>query len=89
MMTTYKRKIFRYEDINQMSFRKENSEFGKYSIWKFKGSFGCRHRWVKVPIRLTKAKGDKKPPNPPNWYDAKRLNKELKSKNSKHNINNK
>ena len=89
MMTTYKRKIFRYEDINQMSFRKENSEFGMYSIWKFKGSFGCRHRWVKVPIRLIKAKGDKKPPNPPNWYDAKRLNKNLKSNNSKqNNINN-
>lgn len=89
MMTTYQRKIFRYEDINQMSFRKENSEFGMYSIWKFKGSFGCRHRWVKIPIKRTTAKSDKKPPNPPNWYDAKRLNKNLKSNNSKqNNINN-
>lgn len=87
MITTYKRKIFRYEDINQMSFRKENSEFGIYSIWKYKGSYGCRHRWVKVPIRLVKAKGDKKPKNPPNWYDAKRLNKNLKTKNNKQ-INN-
>jgi len=85
MMTTYKRKIFRYEDINQMSFRKENNEFGSYSIWKFKGSFGCRHRWVKIPIKRTTAKSDKKPPNPPNWYDAKRLNKDLKTKNSNHN----
>ena len=90
MMTTYKRKIFRYEDINQMSFRRENSEFGTYSIWKWKGRYNCRHRWVKIPIKLTKAKSNVKPPNPPNWYEAKRLNKNIpKSRfNNQININN-
>ena len=38
MMTTFSRKIFRYEDNNQMSFRRENKDFGFYSIWKWKGS---------------------------------------------------
>ena len=40
--------IYRKEDINQMSFRTENPQFGTYSIFKYKGSYGCRHRWVKV-----------------------------------------
>lgn len=39
---------FRKEDINQMSFRAENGEdFGTYSIFKFEGSYGCRHTWDK------------------------------------------
>lgn len=39
---------YREEDINQMSFRGENSEdFGIYSIKKYAGSFGCRHYWEK------------------------------------------
>lgn len=37
--------VYRKEDINQMSFRSENEEFGTYSIWKYKGSYGCRHYW--------------------------------------------
>lgn len=40
-------KIFRKEDINQMSFRSENSEFGTYSIFNYKGSYGCRHKWTR------------------------------------------
>ena len=24
-----------------------NSEFGNYSIWDYKGSYGCRHRWAR------------------------------------------
>jgi len=41
-------KLFRKEDINQMSFRSENSEFGTYSIFKYKGSYGCRHKWRRL-----------------------------------------
>lgn len=48
MMTTHKGRIFRKEDINQMSFRGENKEFGQYSIFKFKGSYNCRHRWKRL-----------------------------------------
>lgn len=40
--------IYRKEDIDQMSFRSENKEFGTYSIWRFKGSYGCRHRWKRL-----------------------------------------
>ena len=48
MMTTHKGRIFRKEDINQMSFRGENKQFGKYSIFQFKGSYNCRHRWKRL-----------------------------------------
>ncbi len=41
-------KVFRKEDIDQMSFRTENGEFGTYSIFKYKGSYGCRHRWKRL-----------------------------------------
>jgi hypothetical protein len=37
--------IYRKEDIDQMSFRTENPEFGTYSIFTYKGSYGCRHHW--------------------------------------------
>jgi len=40
--------IYRKEDINQMSFRSENNEFGTYSIFRYKGSFNCRHRWKRL-----------------------------------------
>ena len=41
-------KVFRKEDINAMSFRSENSDFGTYSIFRYKGSYGCRHRWRRL-----------------------------------------
>ena len=31
-----------------MSFTQSNPEFGTYSIYKYKGSFGCRHRWKRL-----------------------------------------
>tara|TARA_R110002153_G_scaffold189041_4_gene341885 strand:+ start:164 stop:1702 length:1539 start_codon:yes stop_codon:yes gene_type:complete len=40
--------VFRKEDINQMSFTTSNPEFGTYSIFRYKGSFGCRHKWQRV-----------------------------------------
>ena len=40
--------IFRKEDINQMTLSSENSQFGVYDIFTYKGSYGCRHFWTKV-----------------------------------------
>lgn len=40
--------IYRKEDIDQMSFRSENSQFGTYSIFRYKGSYGCRHKWDRL-----------------------------------------
>lgn len=81
MITTHKGMIFRHEDINQMSFRRENKEFAQkksYSIFRFKGSYGCRHRWKKLLFKKTKAKSDKKPPNPKGYSEARKLNKDIK-----------
>ena len=38
---------YRKEDIDSMSFRQENPDFGTYSIFKYEGSYGCRHTWDK------------------------------------------
>ena len=40
--------LYRKEDINQMSFRSENKEFGTYSIFKYKGSYNCRHEFERL-----------------------------------------
>lgn len=48
MMTEFRDSVFRKEDINQMSFSRANPEFGTYSIWKYKGSYNCRHRWKRM-----------------------------------------
>lgn len=40
--------VFRREDINQMSFTTSNPQFGTYSIFRYKGSFGCRHKWQRI-----------------------------------------
>jgi len=40
--------VFRKEDINRLTIQGENSEFGIYDIFKYKGSYGCRHSWMKV-----------------------------------------
>ena len=37
-------RIYREEDISQLS----NPEFGVYSIMLFRGSYNCRHTWVKL-----------------------------------------
>jgi hypothetical protein len=46
--------VFRKEDINNMSISGENSQFGVYDIFTYKGSYGCRHYWT----RLVYEKGD-------------------------------
>ena len=84
MMTTFNRKIFRYEDINQMSFRRENKDFGFYSIWKWKGSYNCRHYWKKIYIKKSTATSGKRPTPPPN----EELARTRQNKNSKQIINN-
>ncbi len=37
--------LYRKEDIDMMSFSTTNPEFGTYSIFNYKGSYGCRHAW--------------------------------------------
>jgi hypothetical protein len=54
MMSQFSESIFRKEDINIMSFTRANPEFGTYSIWKYKGSYGCRHRWKRLVFFLKK-----------------------------------
>jgi hypothetical protein len=49
--------VFRKEDINQMSFRGENKEFGRYSIFQYKGSYGCRHNWLRQVYQRKDSKG--------------------------------
>ena len=38
--------LFRKEDINELSVSVENQEFGFYDIFKWRGSYNCRHVWV-------------------------------------------
>lgn len=52
MYENHRERLFRKEDIDQMSFRGENSEFGIYSIWRFKGSYGCRGKWKRCVFML-------------------------------------
>ena len=40
--------IYRKEDIDGMSDSATNPEFGDYSIWDYKGSYGCRHKWHRL-----------------------------------------
>ena len=37
--------LFRKEDINSLSVANENKEFGFYDIFKWRGSYNCRHTW--------------------------------------------
>ena len=39
-----KNRIYRIEDIEALS----NPEFGSYNIFLFRGSFNCRHAWVRL-----------------------------------------
>lgn len=82
MVTTYKNKVFRYEDITQMSFNRANGEFGYYSIWKFKGSYNCRHYWQRVLLKRVSAKSTKKPSTPPNYDTARTKTNQLNKFNN-------
>ena len=37
--------LYRKEDINELSVSSENEEFGFYDIFKWRGSYNCRHVW--------------------------------------------
>ena len=41
-------KIFRIEDINSLSVKIANDEFGVYDIFRYKGSYNCRHYWQEI-----------------------------------------
>ena len=53
---------FRREDINNMSITAENKEFGVYDIFRYKGSYNCRHRWEEVFMVRDKKISDQKRP---------------------------
>lgn len=41
-------RVYRIEDINELSDSVANSEFGFYEIFTWRGSFNCRHQWVRL-----------------------------------------
>jgi len=41
-------RVYRIEDIDQLTAQVANSEFGYYSIFLWRGSFNCRHVWVRL-----------------------------------------
>jgi uncharacterized protein YpmB len=50
--------LFRKEDIDKMTLGGANSsEFGYYDIFQYKGSYGCRHNWVKQFVYQKKSIG--------------------------------
>jgi len=48
--------LYRKEDIDMMSFRQENMKFGTYSIFKYKGSYNCRHNWQRLVFEKSSGK---------------------------------
>ena len=45
------KRVFRREDIDAMSEAISNPEFGRYSIWDYRGSYNCRHYWQKLTYK--------------------------------------
>jgi len=41
-------KVYRIEDIDALSAGEANPDFGFYSIFRWRGSYNCRHQWVKL-----------------------------------------
>lgn len=46
--------IYRKEDIDAMSLRGENQQFGVYDIFTLKGNINCRHTWEQVVFKKVK-----------------------------------
>ncbi len=46
-------RVFRREDIDDMTAAMSNPEFGFYNIWEFRGSYNCRHYWEKITYKWT------------------------------------
>ena len=55
-----KNKLYRLEDINNMSLEGANKEFSTYDIFTYKGSYNCRHAWVQKFYRKDKPVDDQK-----------------------------
>lgn len=51
MMTA--NRVYRIEDIQQMTADQANAEFGYYDIFQWRGSFNCRHFWVQLTYQPT------------------------------------
>jgi hypothetical protein len=43
-----KNRVYRIEDIDQLTDSVANPDFGFYSIFMWRGSFNCRHVWVRL-----------------------------------------
>jgi hypothetical protein len=43
-----KNKVYRIEDIDQLTDSVANEAFGFYNIFLWRGSFNCRHTWVRL-----------------------------------------
>ena len=48
-----KDRVYRFEDIDDLTDGVANSEFGFYNIFRWRGSFNCRHVWVKLLYKKT------------------------------------
>ena len=57
--------VFRKEDINNLSVQVENQEFGFYDIFKWRGSYNCRHTWDAGLYRKTNTKNKRPSANAP------------------------
>lgn len=50
-------RVFRKEDIDQMTIETANPQFGNYDIFTWRGSYNCRHKFVKVIYRPKAGEG--------------------------------
>jgi hypothetical protein len=41
-------KVYRIEDIDELTDSAANEQFGFYNIFLWRGSFNCRHQWVRL-----------------------------------------
>lgn len=48
-----KDRVYRFEDIDDLTDGVANPEFGFYNIFRWRGSFNCRHVWVKLLYKKT------------------------------------
>lgn len=55
MITKHYGSLFTRGDIQRMSNASANGDFGNYDIFEFKGSYNCRHYWLRRLYVLKKA----------------------------------
>ena len=46
-------RVYRIEDIDQLTNSQANEEFGFYSIFLYRGSYNCRHQWFRLFYKPT------------------------------------